>query len=314
MKNKKNFSFENIGLLTILVALFIVFWSLYHPFIARINIINILLSVALIGIISVPWTMLCISGGLDISVGSAMGFIAVIITLVYNKGVNLVLSIFIGLIIAAIVGLINGLLITKIGINSIITTLGMLSILRGAAFIIAGGQGLPISNEKFRYIGMGRIWIFPIPVVIFIIFFVAGYFVLKYTAYGRNIYVSGGNERAATISGINVVWIRISLYMLTTMGAGLAGLILVSQLGQTWPKTGTGYEFAVITAVVLGGVSLAGGKGRISGALLGVLIIGTLSYGLEITGVHSFYITIAQGTILLIAVMVDQLRLRRIVT
>jgi len=161
---------------------------------------------------------------------------------------------------------------------------------------------------------MGRIWIFPIPVVIFIIFFVAGYFVLKYTAYGRNIYVSGGNERTARVAGINVDWIRISLYMLTTMAAGLAGLIFSAQLGQTWPKAGTGYEFAVITAVVLGGVSLAGGKGKILGALLGVLIIGTLSYGLEITGVHSFYITIAQGAILLIAVTIDQLKLKRTFT
>ncbi len=314
MKNKKNLSFENLGLLVILIALFVIFWSIYHPFFARINIINILLSVSLIGIIAVPWSMLCISGGLDISVGSAMGFTAVIITLIYNRGINLVLSIIIGLVVAVIVGLINGLLITKVGINSIITTLGMLSILRGAAFIIAGGKGLPIYNEKFRYIGMGRIWILPIPVVILIIFFVAGYLVLKYSAYGRNIYVTGGNERAAMVSGINVDWIRISLYMLTTASAGLAGLIFSAQLGQTWPKTGTGYEFAVITAVVLGGVSLAGGKGRISGALLGVLIIGTLTYGLEITGVHSFYITIAQGTILLIAVTIDQLRLRKAVT
>jgi ribose transport system permease protein len=311
MKNRIKFSFENIGLLVILVVLLVIFLSIYHPFLARINIINILLSVALIGIIGVPWSMLCISGGLDISVGSAMGFTAVIITLIYNNGVNLVLSILIGLAIAAIVGLINGLLITKVGINPIITTLGMLSVLRGAAFIIAGGEGLPIYNEKFRYIGMGRIWFFPIPVVIFIVFFAVGYFVLKYTSYGRNIYVSGGNERTGRVAGINVDWIRISLYMITTMAAGLAGLIFSAQLGQTWPKAGTGYEFAVITAVVLGGVSLAGGKGKILGALLGVLIIGTLSYGLEITGVHSFYITIAQGAILLIAVTIDQLKLKR---
>jgi len=314
MKNRIKFSFENIGLLAILVFLLVIFLSIYHPFLARINIINILLSVALIGIIGVPWSMLCISGGLDISVGSAMGFTAVIITLIYNNGVNLVLSIIIGLVIAAIVGLINGLLVTKVGINPIITTLGMLSVLRGAAFIIAGGEGLPIYNEEFRYIGMGRIWFFPIPVVIFIVFFAVGYFVLKYTSYGRNIYVSGGNERTARVAGINVDWVRISLYMITTMAAGLAGLIFSAQLGQTWPKAGTGYEFAVITAVVLGGVSLAGGKGKILGALLGVLIIGTLSYGLEITGVHSFYITIAQGAILLIAVTIDQLKLKRTFT
>lgn len=309
--NRRNISFENIGLFIILAVMILVFWIIYNSFISTVNVINVLLTVSLIGIIAVPWTMLCIGGGLDISVGSTMGFSAVVITLLFSRGLNLFLSIILGLVISGTVGLINGLMITKLGINPIITSLGMLSILRGLAFILAGGTGIPIMDAKFRFIGLGRVWILPISVLVLIIFFIAGYFVLTYTQYGRNIYVVGNNENTAKIAGINSDRIKISLYILTAVGAGIAGLINAAQIGTTQPKIGTGYEFAVVTAVVLGGVSLAGGKGRIVGALLGVLIIGTLKYGLEIIGVHSFYQTIAQGTILLIAVMVDQLKIKR---
>ena len=309
--NRRNISFENIGLFIILAVMVLVFWIIYNSFISTVNVINVLLTVSLIGIIAVPWTMLCIGGGLDISVGSTMGFSAVVITLLFSRGLNLFLSIILGLVISGTVGLINGLMITKLGINPIITSLGMLSILRGLAFILAGGTGIPIMDAKFRFIGLGRVWILPISVLVLIIFFIAGYFVLTYTQYGRNIYVVGNNENTAKIAGINSDRIKISLYILTAVGAGIAGLINAAQIGTTQPKIGTGYEFAVVTAVVLGGVSLAGGKGRIVGALLGVLIIGTLKYGLEIIGVHSFYQTIAQGTILLIAVMVDQLKIKR---
>lgn len=312
--NRKNISFENIGLFIILAVMVLVFWIIYNSFISTVNIINILLTVSLIGIIAVPWTMLCIGGGLDISVGSIMGFSAVVITLLFSRGLNLFLSIILGLVISGIVGLINGLMITKLGINPIITSLGMLSILRGLAFILAGGTGIPIMDERFRFIGLGRVWILPISVLVLIIFFIAGYFILTYTQYGRNIYVVGNNENTAKIAGINSDRIKISLYIITAVGAGIAGLINAAQIGTTQPKIGTGYEFAVVTAVVLGGVSLAGGKGRIVGALLGVLIIGTLKYGLEITGVHSFYQTIAQGTILLVAVTVDQLKIKRMST
>jgi len=308
---KRNLNFENLGLFVILIVMIAVFWIIYNPFVSTVNVINILLTVSLIGIISVPWTMLCIGGGLDISVGSVMGFCAVVTTQLFSKGLNLVLAIVIGLLAAGIVGLINGLLITKAGINPIITSLAMLSIFRGLAYIFAGGTGIPIMDDRFKFLGLGRIGILPVSVVILIVLFLAGYFVLGYTQFGRNIYYVGGNEKAAKTAGINVDFTRISLYVLTSMGAGLAGLINAAQLGTTQPKIGTGYEFAVVTAVVLGGISLAGGKGRILGALLGVLIIGTLKYGLEIIGVHSFYQVIAQGTILLIAVAFDQIKIKR---
>jgi ribose transport system permease protein len=131
---------------------------------------------------------------------------------------------------------------------------------------------------------------------------------LNYTQFGRNLYVVGGNERAARVTGIDVDAVRIGLYIVTAMCAGFGGLIIASQLANAMPKIGTGYEFAVITAVVLGGVSLGGGRGTLYGVLFGILIIGTLRYGLEITGVHSFYQTIAEGAILLAAVALDQVR------
>jgi ribose transport system permease protein len=307
---KRNLNFGNLGLFVILIVMIAIFWIIYNPFVSTVNVINILLTVSLIGIIAVPWSMLCIGGGLDISVGSVMGFCAVVTTQLFSNGVNLYLAVILGLAIAGAVGLINGLLITKAGINPLITTLGMLSIIRGLAYIVAGGTGIPIADGRFEFLGLGRIGKLPVSVVILIALFILGYFVLGYTQFGRNVYYIGGNEKAAKTAGINVDFTRISLYVLTSMGAGLAGLINAAQLGTTQPKIGTGYEFAVVTAIVLGGISLAGGKGRILGALLGVLIIGTLKYGLEIIGVHSFYQVIAQGSILLVAVAFDQIKIK----
>jgi ribose transport system permease protein len=267
--------------------------------------------VSVIGMIAVPWSMLCLSGGLDISVGSMMGFVAVLVSMLYVNGMNLFLAILVGCVASGLLGFVNGVLITKAGINSIITTLGMYSILRGAAYAITGGQGIVLSSGPLKFLGLGRIWIFPFPVVLLVAFFVVGWLVLRYTQLGRNIYVVGGNEKAARVVGINAARLRIGLYVVTAICAGLGGLIIAAQLSNALPKIGIGYEFAVITAVVLGGVSLSGGKGQLLGVLFGMLIIGVLRYGLEITGVHSFYQTIAEGTILLIAVALDQLKLRR---
>jgi ribose transport system permease protein len=302
---------QNVGLLAILVALLGAFWIAYPPFISRVNLINILLTVSVIGIIAVPWSMLCLGGGLDISVGSMMGFIGVLVPSLFVHGVGLFPALVAGGLAAAALGMVNGVLITKAGINPIITTLGTYSILRGAAYVLTGGRGIVLSEGALKFLGLGRIWVFPFPVVLLLGFFAVGWLVLRYTQLGRNIYVVGGNEKAARVLGINGDRIRIGLYIVTAVCAGLGGLIEASQLSNALPKIGIGYEFAVITAVVLGGVSLSGGKGRLLGVLLGMLIIGVLRYGLEITGVHSFYQTIAEGTILLIAVALDQLKLRR---
>ncbi len=307
----RGISFENLGLLVILVLLLGALWIAYPPILARVNLINILLTVSVIGIIAVPWSMLCLSGGLDISVGSMMGFIAILVSMLYVNGMNLFLSILVGCVVSGLLGLVNGVLIEKARINSIITTLGTYSILRGAAYALTGGQGIVLSSGSLKFLGLGRIWIFPFPVVLLLAFFVIGWLVLRYTQLGRNIYVVGGNEKAARVVGINATRLRIGLYVVTAIFAGFGGLIIAAQLSNALPKIGTGYEFAVITAVVLGGVSLSGGKGRLLGVLIGMLIIGVLRYGLEITGVHSFYQTIAEGAILLIAVALDQLKLRR---
>ena len=306
---RRSFGFESLGLTVILAALVLGFRIAYPQFLAPVNVINILLTVSVIGILAVPWSMLCISGGLDISIGSMMGFFAVtVVTLFAKLGLGLALSITAGLAVAAAVGLANALLISKVGIPSIITTLGMYSVLRGAAFVVTGGQGVVSADPAFKFIGLGRIGVLPFSVVLLILFFLAGHLVLNYTQYGRNLYVIGGNERAARVNGIGVEAVRTGLYVVTAMCAGFGGLIVASQLANALPKIGTGYEFAVITAVVLGGVSLGGGRGSLYGVLLGILIIGTLRYGLEITGVHSFYQTIAEGVILLAAVALDQVR------
>lgn len=308
---KRSITFESLGLLILLAVLVVVIWIVYPPFISSVNIINIILTVSVFGVMAVPWAMLCLGGELDISIGSMAGFTAVVAASFIKAGIPSVPSMLLSLVIAGFIGLINGLLVTRIGINSIITTLGMYSILRGAAFVITNGRGIIIIDKVFKFLGIGRIGPIPFSVILFVLFFIAGFVVLKYTRFGRNIYVTGGNKKAAVISGIKVNRIKTLLYVLAAVGGGVGGLIVAAQLSNALPKIGMGYEFVVITAVVLGGVSLGGGKGTLTGVLLGTLIIGTIRYGLQITGVHSFYQIIAEGLILLIAVSLDRLNLTR---
>ncbi len=307
---RRTLRFESLGLLILLAVLVVLLWIAYPPFISSVNIINIVLTVSVFGVMAVPWAMLCLGGELDISVGSMVGFTAVLAASMVKANVPTAAAILVSLAAAAVIGIINGLMVTRLGINSIITTLGMYSILRGASFVVTRGRGVIIMDKMFKFIGLGRLGPVPFSVVLFIFFFIAGFVVLRYTRFGRNIYVTGGNKKAALIAGIRVNRLKVLLYVLTAIGAGVGGLIVAAQLSNALPKIGTGYEFVVITAVVLGGVSLGGGKGSLAGVLLGTLIIGTIRYGLQITGVHSFYQIIAEGLILLIAVSLDRLKIR----
>jgi ribose/xylose/arabinose/galactoside ABC-type transport system permease subunit len=301
-------------LIFVFIVLF-VFFSLRNPyFLSFDNGMEILRQVSFMGIIAVGMTFTLLTGGLDLSVGSNVALAIVVSAMVMdampfggtvNMG-NAVLGCIIGVLASTGIGVLNGILVNVVHIPPLIATLGMMQIVRGLAYTLTNAipvyKGIP---EGFRYIGQGTVGPFPFPVVILALTFVVGGIILTKTVYGRHVYCVGGNQEVARLSGINVKKIKYSVYMISGMLAGIAGILLLSRMNSGQPRAGIGYEFEVITACVLGGVSIAGGEGKLWSVFFGVLIIGTLGYGLISIGLNEFIQQMVKGLVLIIAVGID---------
>ena len=203
-------------------------------------------------------------------------------------------------------GLINGLLITKGHLEPVIATLGTLAVYRGAAFIMTNGAPIGIMSDVFNKIGSGRVMGIPVPVIILVVVVVAFQIMLTMTQFGRNIYSIGGNSLAARMSGINVNRYKLAIYGLSGLVAGLAGIILTARSNAGQPNSGTGLELEAITAAVLGGTAMSGGKGTVLGTMLGVLILGVLNNGMILLNINQFYQFVAKGALLIIAVLIQR--------
>ena len=311
---------ETGALFVVLIALFAYFSIASQFFLNPENLINVLQNVAVVGIIACPATLLLISGQFDLSVGSGVGFAGMLMAVAAltpgTGGVDLpfamnlqVSSAFIVAVIGTLViGLINAFAVTVIGINALITTLGTLAIFRGLTKVLGDGQTIRIEN--FGELGVLRIAGIPLPVYIFIAVVIAFWLVLRYTVFGRSLYAIGASPSAARLAGIRVKRVIFAAFLLSALCVALAGLIRLSQVAGASVNTGIGIELSVITAVVLGGASLSGGRGGIGGTVLAVLIVGVLANGLIQLNVPSFWIEVANGLLLLGAVTVDRLRVR----
>jgi ribose transport system permease protein len=304
----------------VLVALF-VFFSIASPFfLNRENLINILQNVAVVGIIACPATLLLISGQFDLSVGSGVGFAGMLMAVAAlapgTGGVDLplamnlqVTSAFIVAVLGTLlIGLINAFSVTVLGINALITTLGTLAIFRGLTKVLGDGQTIRI--EGFGELGVLRLAGIPLPVYIFGAVVIAFWLVLRYTVYGRSLYAIGASPSAARLAGIRTNRVIFIAFILSSLCVALAGLIRLSQVAGASVNSGLGIELSVVTAVVLGGASLSGGRGGIGGTVLAVLIVGVLANGLIQLNVPSFWIEVANGLLLLGAVTVDRVRVR----
>ena len=299
---------ELTALLVFLFALIILFSFASPYFLGVDNWINIITSLSVAGILAIPGTMLLIAGQVDLSIGSASAFAGTIVGL-YAHSSSLQLGIFLSIILGIVIGLVNGFLVTKVQVNALITTLGTLAILRGLSYIIGGGQTIMLNN--FSFLGLDRPFLhLPTSVIIFVIIAAIGVFVMKYTTFGRSLYVIGANPAASRLVGVRNSRIIITCFVLSGLSTAVGGLILTSQLSAAAPQAATGMELSVITAVVLGGASLNGGRGTISGTILGLLIIGVLNNGLVLLNTNTFWQDVARGTLLIIAVSFDQLRQR----
>jgi ribose transport system permease protein/L-arabinose transport system permease protein len=275
------------------------------------NLLNIGQAVTLIGLTGLAATVVIISGGLDISIGSIVGLCSAAAALAMVAVDNAAAGIAAALAMGLAAGLVNGLLITVGGINPVITTLGTLSAYRGIAWIMTGGYAVGVSNKTFNSIGSGELLGIPIPLVILIVVAVLFYIFLAYTDVGRNIFAMGGNPNAARLAGINLDRYKVGIYMLSGFCAALAAIVLTARTNSGQPASGSaGLELEAITAAVLGGTAMTGGVGSVIGTMLGVLIIGTLNNGMILLNVPSFYQFVARGVLLIVAMLIQNWRTR----
>lgn len=299
---------ELAGLLVVLLLL-IAFFGWRSPYFFNVdNFLNILTAIAVTGIIAMPGTMLLISAQVDLSVGSAAAFCGVVLAVVAQSN-GIAVGVATAVAAGLLLGVVNGFLVTTVKVNALITTLGTLAVLRGLTQLTADGQTVSMSTG-FGWLGTARPLGIPLPVIILVLVVVASFVAMRYTVFGRSLYAIGSNAAAARLVGIRTRTIVFIAFVLSGLGACLAGLILTSQLSAASPIAATGLELSVIAAIVLGGASLSGGRGTIGGTVVGLVIIGVLNNGLILLNVNSFWQDVARGTLLILAVSFDQLRQR----
>lgn len=296
--------FERFGFYVALAVLIAVFAALSPAFLTFENGINILQQTSTIGIMAIGETLVILAGGIDVSVGSILGLGGMIAAFVMrDSGVSPLVAIVLGLLAGAAIGLVSGLVITRLDIDPFITTLAMLSVVRGLVYIISNQYNVNVpDNSGFLLLGRGHVGHIPISVLIFAVLFAAAWLLERRTTVGRSIHALGGNQAAARLCGIPLGSIRTATYAISGACAALAGVIITAQVGLAVPYQGTGYELDVIAAVVVGGVSLTGGIGNVLVGALGAIFIGVLLNGMALVNVPTIWQMVIQGVVIIMAV------------
>jgi len=299
---------QKLGPLIALVIMSVVLATLSADFLTVGNLLNVLRQVSINALIAFGMTFVILLGGIDLSVGSVLALSAALMAGLMGGGMNPVAATIVALATGAAMGLVNGLIVTKGKVAPFIGTLGTMTLYRGCTMVYTNGS--PMTGFKSDFISMlGSGYVFgivPIPVVITLILFGALWFVLKKTVFGRHVYAVGGNPEASKLSGVKVDRVQLWVYSLSGLMAALAGAILTSRLNSAQPTAGAGYELDAIAAVVIGGTSLAGGRGWLIGTIIGAVLLGVLNNGLNLLGVSSFYQQVIKGVIILLAVLIDR--------
>lgn len=309
-KSKKTTSKE-FTMLIVLVIMIIICIFINPVFISMSNVMNLLAQNSIIGVMALGMVFALITGSFDMSVSSTGALTAVVSTYMFIE-FGLAAGIFTGLCVGIAVGLTNGLLVTKVGVNAFVTTLGTQTSVRGLVYIITGAKPITGIPADYNFIGMGKIGgIFPVPALIWIILAVIMAFVLKKTRFGQYVYATGGNRKAAWLSGVNTDNIKISALVLSGLFAAIGGLIYTLRILMCTADGMDGYELKVMSACIVGGTSLDGGKGSISGCIIGTFIMGIILNILQLAGVSSFWQDAITGIILIGAVAIDSITARR---
>ncbi len=302
---------DNLGMLVVFVILFVTLSFTVENFSSTRNLISLALSVSLVGMVACTMLFCMVSGDFDLSVESVVAASGVVTAVTINATGNVLLGCAAGVAMGTIVGMVNGVVIAYAGINALITTLATLQIVRGLGFIVSKGSAVGVSEVSFFTLGQARPFGIPLPVLITAGFFVVFGILLHRTRFGRYTLAIGGNREASRLSGVPVQAMRAFIFTMQGTVAGFAGVVLASRMASGQPNTSVGFALDVISACVLGGVSLAGGVGTMVGVIVGVLIMGTVQNALNLLNVPSFVQYVVRGSILLAAVLFDQWRRRR---
>ena len=311
MNNKKLAShIQDFGALIALVLLVVVIGVISPEFRTLSNFLSLLRQSSINGFIAFGMTCVILTGGIDLSVGSVLALSTALCAGFITNGVPVGLAMVLALIIGTALGAVSGLLVTKGRLQPFIATLITMTVYRGATMIFMDGK--PISNlgDSFtlKVVGKGNFYHIPIPAITFVVMFLIFMFVLEKTTFGRRVYATGSNAQSAKLAGINVNRTKLITYAISGCMSALSGLILLSRLSSAQPTLGSGYELDAIAAVALGGTSMNGGRGRVWGTFVGILIIAVLNNGLNILGVSSYYQDVVKGIVILIAVLSDRNR------
>lgn len=302
----------DLGIYGALLGLIAYFWAASPYFMTTSNLLNIGNAVAISGIMAAGMTVVLICGQLDLSVGAIQGFVVVTVVVAsVHHGLPVAVAIPLGVVAGIGCGLLNGILVVVFGINSIIATLASASVIRGTAYVLTSGTTIPFNNAWLLNLVESRPLGVPMPVYVLAVVYLLGFVLLRYLKFGWHVYATGGSSSAATRAGIPVRRIYYTVFLISALCASIAGLITIGQTASGSATYGTGVELSVLTAVLLGGIGLSGGVGRIERTLVGVLIIGVLSNGLVLTSVQSFYQQIANGIVFLLAVIAEATRMKR---
>jgi len=308
MTAQQKATLKKLGPLLALVAVCVWLAFMSPNFLTVSNSFDVMRQVSINALIAFGMTLSILLGGIDLSVGSILAVSSVLAAMTMRGNHNAGLAVGIAILAGAGMGSLNGVIIAKGRVAPFIATLGMLTLLRGVALVLSKGSPISgFSSHIFAMLGGGYVArLIPVPVVLMLAMFALFWFVLTRTVFGRHVYATGGNAEAAKLSGVNTNRVQILAYTVSGAMAALAGVILTSRLDSAQPTAGAGYELDAITAVVLGGTSLAGGRGWIFGTLVGALLIGVLNNGLNLMGVSSFYQQVVKGSVILLAVLLDR--------
>jgi ribose transport system permease protein len=302
---------DRVGILIVLIAL-IVLMSVIAPNFNRIgNLLNIARSISVNAILAAGLTFVILTGGIDLSVGSIIAVSGVVSVILAMAGTPSVFAVVLGMAAGAACGLVNGLLTSVLMLAPFIVTLGTMTFLRGLAYTITAGEPIVSSDLGFKVLGNGYVAGIPVPVIVMAAVYGVAWFLLERTTYGRHVYAVGGNAQAARLAGVRVGRVVTSVYVIAGICAGLAGAIFAARVISAQPTAGTGYELDAIAAVVLGGTSLAGGRGRIIGTLIGSVILGVLTTGLILLDVPFFTQLLIKGLVIILAVSIDSLKTKK---
>lgn len=302
---------ENLSKFIMLIAfvlIVLIFSVLSNRFLTIDNFFNVLRQVSTDGIIAMGMTLVIIAGGIDLSVGSVFAFAGTLCCGLIEGGMHFTLAILIALFVSGLFGFFNGLLIAKVNMPPFIVTLATMQIIRGVAYLYSHGSPIRAIDNSFNMLGNGYAGVVPVPVIIFLLITIAAYMILHRSKLGMYIYAVGGNKNCAVFSGIKTKKVEIQVYVISALCAAMSGIIMASRMYSGQPTSGSGIEMDAIAATVLGGASFSGGAGRISGTMLGILILGVMSNGLNILNVDSYYQYVLKGFIILLAIYVDMIK------